>query len=736
MAHPGDVPSTISVVGNYLNPKDRVRGLLNAFSIGGVGLSDLSKGPMFQVWELIYIDDILDPDYGDLIVIPELVGGPTVIINVSSIVNLGFAFDQNMRIQICYELENGDSCYYWYDTSIPGFTTSQLPDGSSSPRMTLDDPRTRQDFSNDVILGYILGGTLYYRQQRERYDTPRVWAVGVGGGPLNFIGMMDNNRVGYDVGYPDGVTLCTIVQDVCTAVEMHKYDVTELCGIKVRGFLIAGLYSGADIIRSLQRVYFFDMPEIDSKLRCILRGTDIEATILMDDVVVEKPIDMKTHREQGVEFPLKLHVTYASAESDYTPTKQTSERRSPDVRIRSEIAVETAVNFEADEAAQRAYSMHNIAWNEQEGTVEFNLDESWWYLVPSNAIMIETYEASFRRVRITEMTFTEGVHEIKAVVDRKHAINSTVSGVESLPPTAPQPVVPGTTTWEFMDLPALLVEHDSLHAYVAARGEPDTGWHGAQIQRFIGADWQKARDVNFAEDMGRVEEAVASSDGYYIDKNGTILVSLNATPESISDDDMFSGRGAWLVGDEIIQVRDWVQEGDNWRGTYLFRGRLNTVPATHATLDRMVFLGNPLRIPLASNLVDTDLTMRAVSFDESTGTSDDYPFQGISQEEWPPEQLTSNLVGNDWEFSWIPRYALGNSANPIPHAQFYGWVLRFTAGGNTHLRIIETRTPEFIYTSDMQVEDFGSNQTSFTTVEIRGLNYLGGEGQALSEAVS
>jgi hypothetical protein len=149
-----------------------------------------------------------------------------------------------------------------------------------------------------------------------------------------------------------------------------------------------------------------------------------------------------------------------------------------------------------------------------------------------------------------------------------------------------------------------------------------------------------------------------------------------------------------------------------------------------------VFLGNPLRIPFGSNLIDTDLTMRAVSFGESTGDSADYTFQGISQEEWPPEQLSSTLNGNDWEFSWVPRYPLGNSANPIPHAQFYGWILRFTAGGNTHARTIEVRTPEFIYTSAMQVEDFGSNQSSFTTVEIRGLNYQGGEGQALSEAVS
>jgi hypothetical protein len=146
------------------------------------------------------------------------------------------------------------------------------------------------------------------------------------------------------------------------------------------------------------------------------------------------------------------------------------------------------------------------------------------------------------------MKFVEGVHEIKAVIDRASSYESNVVGRDTLPPTPPQPSVPGSTTWEFMDLPALVTEHDSLHVYVAARGEPDTGWHGTQIQRIVGADWQKARDINFAEGMGLVEEAMASADPYYIDTTSSVLVSLNATPESITDDDMFSGRGACSVG--------------------------------------------------------------------------------------------------------------------------------------------------------------------------------------------
>ena len=67
--------------------------------------------------------------------------------------------------------------------------------------------------------------------------------------------------------------------------------------------------------------------------------------------------------------------------------------------------------------------------------------------------------------------------------------------------------------------------------------------------------------------------------------------SLTAAPPAYTTDLLFAGKGAWLIGDEILQVRDWVAEGMNWRGSYLIRGRLDTPPAAHSVSARAVFLG-------------------------------------------------------------------------------------------------------------------------------------------------
>ena len=43
--------------------------------------------------------------------------------------------------------------------------------GAVNPRVTLDDKRRGQTSSSDVILAYLRAGSLYYRQQRDRYLT-------------------------------------------------------------------------------------------------------------------------------------------------------------------------------------------------------------------------------------------------------------------------------------------------------------------------------------------------------------------------------------------------------------------------------------------------------------------------------------------------------------------------------------------------------------------------------------
>lgn len=169
----------------FLPPRDRWRDLLVDYENGGVALNDPSEGLNVRVWRCQFIDGdfVIDspPD-----VAPIVAYTPTV-----PAVELGLAFDQNMQPFLVWIDEEGDAYFRWFDPTIPGFDVVQLPSGTITPRCVLDDKR---DFAgplglSDVILTYMREGSLYFRQQRDRFATEYELASGYEGWQLGQFGM-------------------------------------------------------------------------------------------------------------------------------------------------------------------------------------------------------------------------------------------------------------------------------------------------------------------------------------------------------------------------------------------------------------------------------------------------------------------------------------------------------------------------------------------------------------------
>lgn len=78
-----------------------------------------------------------------------------------------FAFDRNMAPAVCWNTPTGAQ-FYWYDSAIPGYTTTAYP-GVTNAMVTHDDVRNIAESRSDVVLVYQRAGGVYYRQQRERY---------------------------------------------------------------------------------------------------------------------------------------------------------------------------------------------------------------------------------------------------------------------------------------------------------------------------------------------------------------------------------------------------------------------------------------------------------------------------------------------------------------------------------------------------------------------------------------
>lgn len=158
---PDHVLSTENVPAQFRFPRNIPRRPLIAYEYGGVALNDPSQGLRAKVWKGEYID-------GEIVVSADGVP-PVSVLTMANVADFDFTFDQNMRIAIAYELVGGGSRFYWYDATIPGFTTLVLPDGTVTPRCAIDDNRDYQYGASDIILAYIRAGTLYFREQRDRY---------------------------------------------------------------------------------------------------------------------------------------------------------------------------------------------------------------------------------------------------------------------------------------------------------------------------------------------------------------------------------------------------------------------------------------------------------------------------------------------------------------------------------------------------------------------------------------
>lgn len=143
---------------NQRTPAD----LLIAYEQGGIALNDPSQGLQYQTWTG-YVDAS-----GDFVLAPAS-GGTNIVITVPNVVEWDFTFDQNMNPFFTWTDGTGASWFYWFSPVTNSFQTTELPSGSANCRCSLDDKRAAETTSSDILLTYIRAGTLYLRQQRDRY---------------------------------------------------------------------------------------------------------------------------------------------------------------------------------------------------------------------------------------------------------------------------------------------------------------------------------------------------------------------------------------------------------------------------------------------------------------------------------------------------------------------------------------------------------------------------------------
>ena len=200
MMMPGNALSVPTLWSPYLYPDSIVPSDIVSYQLGGVGLNDPSQGLQVQTWTLVIAGLITSND----MVVSAPNTAPTLLLSKPNVTELSLAFDQNMSPAIAY-VSQGNSYFWWYDNTIPGYTIISLPVGATNPRCTLDDKRARSISLglSDIILVYLYNNNLYMRMQRDRFLIDYVLRTSVGNDipnpSLQKVGMNTNLRLDFTV---------------------------------------------------------------------------------------------------------------------------------------------------------------------------------------------------------------------------------------------------------------------------------------------------------------------------------------------------------------------------------------------------------------------------------------------------------------------------------------------------------------------------------------------------------
>lgn len=182
---PDGVLSTTSKPATFFGARNYPISKIVDYEDAGIAINDASRGLLYQRWRAL----LLNPGEPDSYVQLDAPEVPAfTLVELPGLTEISIAFDQLMRPTLAY-VQEGTAYLRWYDSAASAYVTDTIGADVTTPRVTMDDKRflaTEGYQTNDVILAYVRGGNLYYRQQRDRFLIERLLKTGVN--PLIKIG--------------------------------------------------------------------------------------------------------------------------------------------------------------------------------------------------------------------------------------------------------------------------------------------------------------------------------------------------------------------------------------------------------------------------------------------------------------------------------------------------------------------------------------------------------------------
>lgn len=528
-------------------------------------------------------------------------------------------------------------------------------------------------------------------------------------------------------------SLRSVIADLCEPVGVLP-DVSAVpADALVRGYAVSRQISARGAIEPLQNAYFFDAVESDNGLKFIMRGGNPVATIMDEDMMagIDNPADGDPStivRGQEVELPQSVSVSYADWNSDYQISSEMVQRQvTPSV---NRVATELPIAMSATQAARIADVWMYQAWSERT-QLAFKVGAKHMKLEPTDVIEVQTAGQTFK-ARITGKTDDRGVIDISAVVDSGR-YTSNVTGSSSFGSQTNIDYIAPTMCF-IVDTPLLpgAVDDAGVYAFMASAAilNDRVRWSGATLFA------EDNGSQNVVGSVGRDGAVIAmltspvftATNQGMINVGARIMVKTNQSElHSVTREQLFNGANLFaIVPEKSGQAHELIQfQFAKDLGNYYYelsgilRGRYGT---EHEGLDfgqvapdgwylvQVSESNRQLRLPAPLSKIGTSMGMMAVSnggtYEE--GTAIPVSFVGRGLRPYAPVRLHAwRTANNDWHIRWTRRSRVDGGWRESVDVPLGEDFERYCVVSERVMVERFTATPYFVYTEQMQIDDFG-----------------------------
>lgn len=559
-------------------------------------------------------------------------------------------------------------------------------------------------------------------------------------------------NITFEIEADTAITTGQIVREI--AEKANVTAISTFLSDPVLGFAIADDSSCVDAIEPLQTVYDFNLVEQYGQVRAVKRARGISATIPLSDMGAS-PSDGATDyftftKASQTDLPRVVTVSYPDPTYDFQTVSQTAYRIERDSQ--NIIDIEVPIVITAQEAKRIADKTLWTAWAESDN-VKFSLTDKWSRLTTGEIVAVPI-AGEYQPMRILEITRGEnGVIEVTAAREDAEAFTTTNTAA-TFPNTTINNILNeyGDTYLVMLDMPLLTDDDRGLGYYLAATS-PGL-WRGGIVYRSTNGG-ERYREIKTMPDraiIGTVATATPGNQCSVFDYTTKIRVSLVYQLDELStvtELDVFDGDNTFWLGNkngndgEILQFTKAVMISPGvYDLTGLLRGRLGTEYAVYNHGPDEVFVlldrGDLRRVGGRVSDWGEEYLYKGVSIGQEIDDVDPQTFINNGESRTPRAGVhpRGTRDGADLTITWTARtrFPITGLANNVPVDE---WRERYEVdimNGTTVVRTFVVDDPLVLYTSAMQVADFGSNQ-AIVNCNIYQLNETRGRGRVLEASV-